>query len=814
MTDGAGCRLCGRPTGDEAAGDGEAFCSSGCRTVHEELGPPADGADPAGASDRAGDDPADEEQPPGTTTTFLRVDGMHGPTCEAFLEGVATDTDGVEEAEASYVTETVRVRHDPDAVDAGALAAALTTVGYEATVREGPDEDLATDERIPAERGMDDALGIRYVVGVVFGSFMLLPYVVLVYPAYLAALVEGGALAMFRGRFIFDSAIGGQVFIPFLIIAGVVVAFTGAPVLRGAYVSLRTRRVTTDLLVATALLAAFAYSGAAIVLARPDVYLDLTVVVGAVVAAAIAYESLAKRRALDRLTDLTVSRVAEARLYHGEGATETVAVDDLSGGDHVLVREGERVPVDGTLLGEACTVDEAVVTGESLPVAKREGDRLVGGSVVAEGAAVLRVAAGATSSIDRLTASVRDVGSATHGAQRRADRLAGYALPVVAGVAVVAAGVAMVTEGAVAAVLALLGALLAASPWVLGVATPLSVARSIAAAGERGVVVLDETVFERLRSTDVVVLDKTGTLTTGEMRVRDADVPADLLGAAAALERRSAHPAATAIVEAVEDGVATDGGLEGETADATPDRVAEFRSHATGVEGLVDGTPVLVGAPALFERRNWTVGDGVAARAETAREDGHLPVVVGRDGRAEGVVVVGDEPRDGWAATVRSLADRGVSVVVLTGDRGPAAAAFGDADGVDRVFAGVPPAGKTATVRRLREDGHVTMVGDGTNDAPALAAADLGVALGGGTALAATAADLAVLDDDLAAVATAFDIATAAGRRLRQNTVLALSYNAVAVPLALTGGLNPLSAMAAVAVGVGLVGLNARRSLL
>jgi P-type E1-E2 ATPase len=205
---------------------------------------------------------------------------------------------------------------------------------------------------------------------------------------------------------------------------------------------------------------------------------------------------------------------------------------------------------------------------------------------------------------------------------------------------------------------------------------------------------------------------------------------------------------------------------------------------------------------------------GLEERIDGARAAGRLPVVVGRDGEAEGVVIVGDEPRDGWTETVGALSESGIDVVVLTGDDGTAAEVFAEHPGVDEVFAGVSPAGKTATIERLRDDGRVAMVGDGTNDAPALAAADLGISLGGGTALAADAADLAIVDDDLAAVERAFALAEAARNRIGQNLRLAFVYNAVAVPAAVLGVVNPLVTTVAVVAGTLLVVGNAERSLL
>ncbi len=793
------------PTGDaKTFGGGESTDDAKSVSDAESTDDANSMGDPESAADAETGDGTD------VTRSFLRVDGMHSVTCEAFLEALAEGCEGVAAAEASYVTETVRVDHDPDRVSRAALCETLTTTGYTAVPREeAPIDSNAATGR--GDRQLDSVLGYRYAAGVLFGSFLMLTYVAVLYPAHLSRLLGEGALPMFE-EVSGLSGEGALLVLPlFFVLTGVVLLFTGLPLLRGAYASLTVRRPNTELLAAITVVGAYLYSTVAVLVGRGDVYFDLTIVVAAAVVAAVFYESLVKQRAMDRLTDLTVSRIDEARRYDPDGTTRTVPVDGLGPDDRVLVREGERVPVDGVLATGECTVDEAVVTGESLPAVKREGDDVVGGSVVTEGAAVLEGIDGTTSSVDRLVTTVWNLQSADHGVQRGANRLAARVAPVVVAAAVVVGGARLVLgSGPAPALLGALTVLLAASPWALGLATPLSVATTVDEAMRRGVVVFDETIFERLRAVDVVVFDKTGTLTTGETSVVDADAPDDVLTAAAALERRASHPAA----EAIADEFSPEGGVENSDETDHDDRIRQFESHPTGVEGVVGDEAVLVGHPDLFADRGWSVGDALRREARDARGVGRLPVLVGRDGRAEGLVVVGDEPRDRWDEAVSRLGDRGIDVVVLTGDDEDAAEFLRRHPGVDHVFAGVPPAGKTATVRRLQADGTVAMVGDGTNDAPALARADLGVALGSGTAVASDAADVAIVADDLAAVETAFDLARAAGRRVSRNTALALVYNAVAIPLAAVGLFNPLLAMAAVVATGGLLAANSFRPLL
>ncbi|WP_058367474.1 heavy metal translocating P-type ATPase [Haloparvum sedimenti] len=843
MTD-TTCTLCDLPADEETFRDdaGNPFCCEGCLQVHDALGE-TDAVDAADVRERAADrgagesganDPetADTDAPADHEATFLEVDGMHCATCEAFIESVATSTEGVSAASASYVTETVRIDHDPDAVSGDDLQDAVSGLGYSAYPR---------DDAF-ARRQADNMATARLAAGVMVGMAVMLQYIVIIYPTYFA-------FPFYDQRTLdyLESAMGASGGNYFFIVVGVlttiVLLFTGKPILRGAYVSLRTRSPNMDLLVALAASSAYVYSVLALIVAdNPHVYFDVTVAIIVIVTVGNNYEASVKRRATELLSDLTAVQVDEARRVtsevNGDGtgtaAFEEVAVDDLAAGDRVLVREGERIPVDGAVLEGEAPVDEAVVTGESVPVAKAPGDRVVGGSVVADGAITVEVGTEATSSLDRIAELVWDLQSSNHGVQGLADRLATVFVPLVLALAVLATAGYLALGAAVPdAMLVGLTVLIVSCPCALGLATPLAVASGLRDALRRSIVVFDETVFERLRDADTVVFDKTGTLTTGDFRVVETDCGDDLLAAAAALERRSSHPVAAAIADAgptaaeSDTAVAADGGTvasgsevpETEAADASGAEregpsVEEFRTHAKGVSGVVDGREVVVGHPDLFAARGWTVPDAVARAVDEARETGRVPVAVGRDGTAEGVVVVGDELREGWADVLSGLTDRGVEVVVLTGDDERAAAAFSDHPAISQVFAGVPPEGKAETVGRLSAAGTTVMVGDGTNDAPALARADLGVALGSGTAMAADAADVAVVDDDLGSVETVFDLAAAAGARVKQNVGWAFCYNAVAIPLALSGALNPLFAAAAMGASSLLVVTNSSRDLL
>jgi Cu2+-exporting ATPase len=787
------CSFCGLPTPDPpVTGDGTeadgAFCCWGCLEVartldaRDERGEPGADAD-THARERL-ETGADPEEDPDGESAFVAVEGMHCTTCEAFLEARTTDCEGVAAASASYPTGTMRVVYDPDATDPERIAEAATGTGYDA--RAGADPGVDRDEGTGA-----GATG-RLLVGGFFGMMTMCWYVLLLYPAYLGLPPETRLIDL-------QGTAGTYLLWNVWLMATVVVGYTGAPLLRGAYVSLRTGRPNMDLLVGIAVSAAYLYSVGALLLGGTEVYFDVAIVVVLAVGIGDRYADRMRRRAAGRLTDLTEERVAEARRRAGtDGDTERVAADDLEPGDEVVVRAGERVPADGTVAEGTGAADESLVTGEALPVQKAPGDEAVGGALLTDGGVVVTVGPGATNTLDRLADLLWEVRSRRPGVQRLADRAAAVFVPLVLVLSAATVAWHLLGGDVGDALLAGLAVLVVSCPCALGLATPLAVAAGIRAALADGIVATDGAVFETAPEIETVAFDKTGTLTTGRMRVLDVEGGADVRRRAAAVERFADHPVAAAVVEAAEDGSAA---------------ATDFEEHpGRGASAVVDGDRVLVGRRALFEERGLTVPDRLVERHDAARAAGRVPVLVGWDGRARGLLVAGDEPREGWEDVVADLAaDR--EVVVITGDGEAAAERFREHPGIDRVFAGVPPEAKAGIVERLQADGPVAMVGDGSNDAPALATADLGIALERGTRLAADAADAVVTTDDPGAVPRLFDVIGGTNRRIRENLAWAFCYNAVAVPLAVAGLLNPAFAAVAMAASSVLVVANSARSL-
>ncbi|MFB6122139.1 MAG: heavy metal translocating P-type ATPase [Haloferacaceae archaeon] len=774
------CTLCDLPTPDPPFTDDDVdgtYCCRGCLEVAKRLDDvaSADATDVREALD-GGDDASSAEG----ESTFLAVDGMHCATCEAFLESRATAHEGVHAAEASYPSNLLKLTYDADAVDEVDLRRLVDGAGYRARdLDEDPDEDAETN-----------AVG-RLVVGGFFGMMTMLWYVLFLYPVYfgmdpqyLFVDVTGNA-----GRYLLANI---------WVMTSIVLGYTGFPILRGAYVSLKAGQPNMDLLVALAATTAYVYSTVTMLTGGTEVYFDITTVVVVVVSVGTYYETKLKERAAGQLTELTENRVDEARRRTDDG-DETVPLDDVAPGDRLVVKPGERVPVDGTVVEGTGAADESLVTGESVPVRKAPGDGVVGGSMLTEGALVVDVDDDAASTLDRLVTHLWDIQSSRAGVQKLADRLAAVFVPVVVSLAALAFGYQLLTGASpTAAFLTALAVLVVSCPCALGLATPLAVASGVREALDSGVVVTDDTVFETAADADVVAFDKTGTLTTGEMRVLDAVGDDEAIRRAAAVEAFSDHPVADAVTDHV---------------DAVDSTVTAFERHpGRGVSADVAGDRVVVGRADLFE--GWDRPPALRERYERAADEGRVASYVGWDGDVRAVVVAGDQPRPEWESVVSDLSAAAARIVVITGDSEAAAGRFRAHPDVDTVFAGVPPEAKAETVQRLRADGTTVMVGDGSNDAPALAAADLGISLESGTKLAADAADVVVTTDDLSTVPTVFALTAATKRRIRQNLGWAFVYNALAVPIAALGFLNPLFAAVAMATSSLLVVANSARSLL
>jgi Cu+-exporting ATPase len=471
-----------------------------------------------------------------------------------------------------------------------------------------------------------------------------------------------------------------------------------------------------------------------------------------------------------------------ARRLHDGGEDEEIPLAEVRVGDRLRVRPGDGIPVDGTVLEGRGAVDESLVTGESMPAPKQPGDTVIGGTVNGTGGLVMRAdKIGSDTMLARIVAMVADAQRSRAPIQRMADRVAGYFVPAVVAVAALAF-IAWAVWGPspplAYALIAAVSVLIIACPCALGLATPMSIMVGVGKGAGAGVLIKSAEALERMEKADTLVVDKTGTLTEGKPRVvavvpAEGMTEADLLALAASLERSSEHPLADAIVAA-----ARKQGL------ASQDTTEFASATGKGVTGIVDGHRVALGNAKLMADMGVALG-GFAARAESLRQDGATALFVAVDGRPGGVIAVADPIKPGASEALERLRADGIHIVMLTGDNQTTAEAVARKLGIDEVEADVLPEDKHRAVRELRAKGKVVaMAGDGVNDAPALAEADIGIAMGTGTEVAMQSAGVTLVKGDLAGIARARALSRATMRNIRQNLAFAFLYNTLGIPLA------------------------------
>ena len=776
------CALCGLPCGAHPAeSSGLAFCCPGCLNVHTILG--ASGVIGSGQDFRATglfkrslelglisrpspgtSDPAAAPIPATETRELLfHVNGMWCTSCAWLIERALLSERGVVSADVIFASDLVRVRYNPQALPPSRIAASIDSLGYRAEECRGLDGRREDTVR-------KDLLLRMGVAGFLWMNVMTFSLVV--YASYFESVNEAA-----------------RRMIPFVLMGLSVPAvfWSAQPILRAAFFGIRRGVIRVEALLALGILAAWGYSSYQAFTGGNRIYFDTACAIVTLLLAGKLMEHGAKLKTARAVELLYRMMPRKARVIR-EGQERFVSIEALQSGMLFLVKPGERIPADGVVQEGESHVDESIVTGESMPIARRAGDAVVGGSLNTGG--VLKVRAGAVGTQSTLSQIIRSVEAALASRsdlERTVDRAARAFVPAVIGIALAAFAVLGWILDPGTALVRAIAVLVIACPCALGIATPLALTGAVGLASRKGILVNDVRVLETIRGVHVMLLDKTGTVTEGKFELTGTAGDMEVLGAVASLEASSEHPIGQALTRwARASGIAVE--------EASGIRVRQ----GSGIEGVVGDREVFAGNRALVLQRAALAPVEFEQQGREWESLGYTVVFFGEGRTVSGVLAFGDRVRADAVALIGDLRRRRIRTVLVSGDSTATTSAVAAAIGLGDFRAEVPPGGKAAVVREFQESGLVVaMAGDGINDAPALAQADLGIALGSGSDLAMKAAPMVLMNNSLARLPEAFELAGHTFAVVRQNLFWALVYNAAGISLAIAGILNPIMAAAA-----------------
>ncbi|MBA4180547.1 MAG: copper-translocating P-type ATPase [Anaerolinea sp.] len=701
----------------------------------------------------------------------LDIGGMTCASCVRRVERALSKVDGVETASVNFAAETARVTFAGE-VTLEKLTGAVEKAGYSASESQ-PGKDREAERTIHAQKTL-------YTL--IFGAVLAVPTIVL------AMAMDIADLAIFG-----DHQLHGRLL---LALATPVQLGLGWRFYRGSYTSLRHLNPNMDVLVALGTSVAYVFSAWVVLAGKPyTMFFDVSSGVLVFITMGKYFEEKSKGAASSAIRTLLGLSARSATLLR-DGAEVDVPVEQLVVGDIFVVRPGQRVAVDGVIRDGHSTIDEAMITGESIPVERKAGDHIIGGTVNQNG--VIRVeatAVGEQTALRRMARMVEEAQGSKAPIQKLVDQVAAVFVPVVIVLALgVFLGWGTLGSSWINAMVYAVAVLVIACPCALGLATPTAIMVGTGMGAERGILIKNAEILERTKSLNVIILDKTGTLTEGRPQVTEV-VPFGgidrqaLLRVVAAAEAGSEHPLSRAIVDAAVD-----------ESIALPEASAFESFTARGVFGEVEGRPVLAGNRRLFEEREIPLPAEAEAEVLRLEEAGRTVILAAIDGQIAGIIAIADEVKQNARRAVDALHHRGLRVIMMTGDNERAAAAVAARAGISEYRANARPEDKLALVKALQAEGlQVAMVGDGVNDAPALAQADIGIAMSTGTDVAIEAGDITLLSGDVSKIAEAITLSRSTLSAIRQNLVWAFGYNVVAIPVAAAGLLNPIIAGAAMA---------------
>lgn len=769
-----------------------------------------------------------------TETITLPVEGMTCAACQASVQRALSAAPGVRRAAVNLMTHEATVVYDPRLASPQSLVGAVQATGYVSRVPEAETDGLQADEAREREYARDyRSLLRKSLVSLALGVVAMVASMPLMGGAAGHGAHGGDPLIAWTMRvvdpplrlaFPWLYAADPNVLRYGLLVATVfVMIWAGQRFYTRAWSAFRHRTADMNTLIAVGTGAAFGYSLAVTIAprlleergAQADVYFEAIILIIALVLLGNAMEARAKRQTTKALREMARLQPTAARLRRGDH-DQDVPVQDVKAGDLVVVRPGERFPVDGIVVAGTGAVDESMLTGESIPVTKQPGDRVIGATVNATGSfEITATTIGGRSVLAQIVRLMREAQGSQAPIQRLADRISAVFVPTVIGIALVTFALWLVVPpdaSFIRAMTAAVAVLIIACPCAMGLAVPTAVMVASGRGASAGILIKGGEPLERLASIDTVVLDKTGTMTEGKPRVVDSTFAEgvnsdDALRRIVAVERLSEHPLAAAIVQWAADRSPGTASVDGFV--AIPGR---------GARAVVEGLPVIVGTASLLSAEAIDV-TSLNATLDRWAAEGKTPVVAAVASTVAAAFAIADPLRSNAAEVVARLKSLGIRTVMLTGDRRKTAEAIARQAGLQDVIAEVLPDGKVDAIKRLQAGGHVVaMVGDGLNDAPALAQADVGIAMASGTDIAAEAADVTLMRSDLAGVPSALLLARQTMATMKQNLFWAFIYNVIGIPIA-AGALypalglllNPVLASAAMAFSSVSVVLNSLR---
>jgi Cu+-exporting ATPase len=740
-------------------------------------------------------------------TVVIPVRGMTCAACSAAIERALRKLAGVTSASVNLTTEKATVVYEPSIVRMSALKAAITAAGY--TPLDVEVAAASVDEDAARKTQETRSLWQRFIVSALFAVPLLylamgpmIPWLGWRIPAWLSPMDFPLRYALVEMALVIPSIAAGYRFY----IVGFRAIWHRAPNM-DSLIAMGTSAAILYSVYSTWRIAQGSFGSVG------DLYFETAGVILTLILLGKSLESVSKGRTSQAIKKLMGLAPRTAIVVQGDHEVE-LPVAEVEAGDLIRVRPGEKVPVDGEVVAGATSIDESMLTGESIPVEKHPGDKVVGASINGNGSITFRAThVGADTVLAQIVKLVEDAQGSKAPIAQLADVVSGYFVPIVFVIAVLSA-VAWLIAGkdSVFALTIFISILTIACPCALGLATPTAIMVGTGKGAEYGVLIKGGAALEMAHKVQTVIFDKTGTITQGRPVVADVVTVlgverSEVLGLAASAEKNSEHPLGTAIVRAAQE----------ENIALQP--LENFASiPGRGIEGTVGLTHVLLGNAAFMEERSVDVA-ALAADVDRFAEEGKTPMFIARDGTAIGVIAVADVVKESSARAIRTLHDMGIEVAMITGDNRRTAEAIGRQVGIDRVLAEVLPQDKALEVKKLQAAGRrVAMVGDGINDAPALAQADVGIAIGNGTDVAIESADIVLMKSDLMDVPTAIQLSKATIRNIRQNLFWAFGYNTLGIPIAAGllyafGGpkLNPMIGAAAMSLSSVSVLTNALR---